>query len=593
MKRVLPNFLLATLISLFLNFSCTSPPDTQEQAPPTLSQEANFDFVLVADSQLQGWKGVYRTIMDMEADSSETVNGKASLKIHAKEFMERSWPLITDQQQRILIPHLETDSAKILLTGKTRAMETAELVVSAMDGHEDPLYSKTLSCLSNGQWQTVSMTVPLRDVMFFHLELKATSPDTNAIWWLGKLQILVNGEDIGELSSFEGHPEAELAEADVTSLSFEQNESYAGIPELSSKKLLALGESVHGSAAINKSAMQLIKYQVANNNARLILMEMPLAQLLSYNRFIQGDEAFEIDSLLGDFYGNFSTDLLTDLLLWLKAHNQNTKDKVWFLGMDIDKTQMNTAMWLFDYLYTLNKSRPHRVYKALCAQLIKSDRSFEKMSQLVEKDSRLQVILGENEYQILRYCIEMNARISSRTRDRTPIRDSMMFENSRFLIRLLTSTPGTGTGKTVFYSHLRHSNYKTQTTDYLTRSFGSYMKEEFRNDYATLGLLVGGGSTRVWDKDSMQTKPLQAPPTHSIEFFLNRHPESYLYLPATSGPILTGPIQIRELGAYYMPDQFNSKSLSGRMDGLILSATASRLRKHERKTIRLTCIRSP
>lgn len=112
MKRVLPNFLLATLISLFLNFSCTSPPDTQEQAPPTLSQEANFDFVLVADSQLQGWKGVYRTIMDMEADSSETVNGKASLKIHAKEFMERSWPLITDQQQRILIPHLETDSAK-------------------------------------------------------------------------------------------------------------------------------------------------------------------------------------------------------------------------------------------------------------------------------------------------------------------------------------------------------------------------------------------------------------------------------------------------------------------------------------------------
>lgn len=544
---------LFVLLALSATFAC--------KREHGLSRECNLDFVVAADGKLPAWLKLYRTQMKMETDSSQLVQGKPSLKIGPMEFLSQRWPLKANLQQRILIPRLGTDSATISLTGKSRKLEVARLLVSGFDENEDRLYSNGRSCLSRNKWQTFSITVPVKDVVFLHMELQAGGRDSNAAWWLDRIRILMDGRDIGDLSGFTGYETASLTKTKVVPLSFECREPYTAIPELTGTKLLAIGESVHGSATVNKAAVQLIKQQVAGNNARLVVLEMPFAQLLSYNRFIQGDPAFKIDSLLIDYHSLVSKNQLTDLLLWLKRYNDSAEEKVWLMGMDIDTSPISSAMWLFDYFYTLNQCQPHPVFESLCAELVKTDRSFEKMKRLLESSKDIESLTGEKEYQILMYCLGMNGRTSSRTSGRKTVRDSMMFENSKLLVDVLAS----GTKKAVFYAHLSHTNYRTLSTTFLSPSFGAYMKKKFGNDYSNIAILVGDGSVLIREGDSLLEKQLQSPPPNSLERLLSRQEESYFYTPA-----MLGVAQLRELGATYTAGrEFGTMTLQPRMDGII------------------------
>ncbi len=67
------------------------------------------------------------------------------------------------------------------------------------------------------------------------------------------------------------------------------------------KKILALGETIHGTQTMNDLAFSLIKERIEHHNCKLVLFELPLEETLYLNRYVKNDERYTLDFILRRF----------------------------------------------------------------------------------------------------------------------------------------------------------------------------------------------------------------------------------------------------------------------------------------------------
>lgn len=535
----------------------------------------NLDFTQSKNNKAN-WSFEPSLTFNLKIDSSLSFHGKYPMYFGQAILFKMPMRLKGMINQRLLLPENKADSASLSLTCKGKRLEYANFIISGFNDQEKMIYSDTLSLLGSEDWKTFNRTVSIKNIAFLHLKIDVLGsrpdliskgnyklPEQNL--YLDKIEIKIDGKDINDFSLTEIPIFPDIKKSDIISLSLTDPNSFTKIPELGNSKIIAIGETIHGSETIAETAVQIIKNQVENNNCKLVLFEMPASMSLQINRFIQGDTLFRIETFKPDILRLLiSPNAIFDLLNWLKQYNEKVKDKVLFMGMDVDLSSLETSKSLYDFVSKINENKKDNLLDSLCFKLYYVER-FKEAIQLLEKNKELENTLTKNEIEILKYCLNESLDLKAKTINFYFTRDKEMFLNASFLINLLCK----GEEKVTTYTHFLHANYKNSSPAFpFNISFGAYMKNKYGKDYYSLALLAGTGFVRAYDQDSIKAKRILEPsPENSLENSFMRTQNELFFIPVSLLP--TQLTNIRTIGNPYKINQFDYISPAGRTDGMI------------------------
>lgn len=523
---------------------------------------------------------------------------KASSLVYKIDSSEACLPLCISQQviwktrerlrvdfpgeQKLVLPETNASKAVISIKCKSKYLKQACLVIAGIGKSENVLFADTVQILSNDRWKEFSHTVSMKGVTFIQLDIRAegsdstyekgatkTSNSCEQKLWLDELRIEADGKDINSFPDNTAdyfNPE-KIRSQDVVPLSFDNSAFYDRIPELKSKRIVALGESVHGSKTLHEIEHDIMKHQIEKGECKLLLIEAPMEKFISVNRFIQGDESFLLDSIMSDFkYSLIPVNETRDLLVWLKNYNKTSKEKIWIAGMDQDLSD-NPWYWLRTFLYSVNKKNQSEVVYSMLDTLFfaptwKSISPLIKIAEIIQKNkSELLTVMSSTEIEQIEYYIESFLRRESA--NNTTSRDFEMFSTAQFLINKICAKED----RVIVRAHFSHANY-VDGDHYDDPSFGHFMKAYYGDTYSNIGLLTGTGNLMVSDKGKFTIKSLQPPVPNSFEYKLSQVGTNYFYVPTDR--LNCSLSKMRRLAFYYTEEQYESTiSPQGRMDGAI------------------------
>jgi len=310
-------------------------------------------------------------------------------------------------EQNILMPETKASSISIHLRCRNENLKVACLIISGLDERERVLYSDTLSILgSYGYvWEAFNTSVSKHNVALLHLSIEVEGINNlpNQRLDLDKIEITIDGKSINDFPQRTLPTISDMKNSDFIPLSFSDTNYYKKITALRERKIIAIGESIHGSETITEAAIQLIKYQVENNHCKLIILEQPIEIILRYNRFIQGDAQFKIENFTKDLsISSSSPRVIVGLLNWLKQYNEKAKDKVWLMGMDLSQyiSNAHVAERLQSYIYLISQNKKCDLLDSLYSKLVKYE-SFPQALYILNKNKEIKNILGNNDFIIL------------------------------------------------------------------------------------------------------------------------------------------------------------------------------------------------
>lgn len=503
----------------------------------------------------------------IQQDSSQFIHGKYPLCLAQVKFDKSfSFSLKGSIKQKIFLPDIKFDSLTVFINCKSENLQNARLIIAGITNSEDILYSDTLSLLGFKNWNRFSRSIPTHDVAMLYLGIEAEGQkgNTKQRLYIDQIDLKVGEKDINDFPQPTIPLIPSFKNKNIVSLSFSDSGSYRRISTLQNKKIISLGETVHGSETITEATVQLIKNQVETNNCKLILLEIPIEKSFIWNRFIQGDSLFSNEKLAQHLpLTLYSPKALLNLLNWLKQYNKNTNNKVWLFGIDLDITAKEIPIFLFDYINKINEQKHNRLLDSLCIGLY-NYQSYPKTLQLLERNKNFEILLGKNEYTILVHTLKTLTTTDISIDKRFEIRDKYMYLNTVFLINLLCP----GNEKTVIYAHFDHTNFKSSIFSPLNNSFGCYLQTKYGNNYYSIAILAGEGNFRTNCDDSLYlTKKLENPINRSLENLCMQTNEGYCFIPiSTLTPQLT---YMRIIGFSYQERQFCVINPSTRMDAII------------------------
>ena len=482
---------------------------------------------------------------------------------------------------KILLPKIPKKELEISLTCKSLNLKPITLIISGFDDEENRISSDTLMIPSENIWQKYIKKVKAKKCRFISFDLIAEGiNDTydyeimpldetyNQQLWLDKIEITIDGKNIKQFSLSDAIGDYKIKKKNIIPVT--NDGSFDNIKLFNEKRILAIGESVHGSESFNKIANQIIKYQVEYNNCKLVLIESHLEQTLSMNRFIQGDDSFNVDTLLYDIRNHGSSYTQTkDLLLWLKSYNQTTENKVWLFGFDsecwsdVGALHINVA----NYLCDLNKKLNNTTIDSVCYELIYTghytDRYYNRPIRILKSNEKIKELIDEKEFQVLIHSLEALTKAKNIGFNFFMGREQIMFDNAQFLIDLICSPEES----VVVYGHFLHINYKY--SEKLNYSFGHYMKQYYQNQYSGICMLAAQGEIFSSNTDFiLASYPLQEPPENSLEYGLLTQTSddcSFVPVEALSNDFAV----IRDIGYYNLKDVFITFSPKNNIDAFI------------------------
>ena len=347
--------------------------------------------------------------------------------------------------------------------------------------------------------------------------------------WIDSLDILIDGKYAVEPPSLNNGATASVRELDVIPGNGDDLKSLS----FSDKRILAIGESVHGTGTMNDMGVEIIKNRIEHGKCRLVLLEMPLTLSFHINRYLEGDERFKPDSIASSFDKVlFSSSSFVSLMRWIKEYNRHSEEKVSFFGIDRNIYRLQSSIDLFYFFYTLRRGKGDEGLKAICNSLLLSDEKFpfKGADSVLHANHGFKGILTRREAEIMSYCLNAEEEATVDELNRFRGRDSGMYENAKFLMKTMLKKDET----TTVYCHLGHANY-TSIAGWLgsdMRPFGEYMKGSYGDDYSAVGLLAGGGSYLTWVfPGKMGIRRLQSSSSAGLEYCIERSGISPCYLP--------------------------------------------------------------
>lgn len=315
-------------------------------------------------------------------------------------------------------------------------------------------------------------------------------------------------------------------------------------------KILALGESTHGSHEIVNLKSELLKSLVLNGYKNIIL-ESNFSTTVLLDKYIKNETDEELKTIMKNigFFPYFDSNFI-DLIKWLKKYNsqKNKNEIVSIYGMDI-QFEIGQAIKLREKLFDSIES----IILIKIEEILRNKCSSNEKIHLLKKISlkNLNVINPANciDSLIFLNVLESHIRLLHPKGKQYKQREEMMYNNIERIINLFIPV----SEKVIIWSHnghlARHSNVRKIT--------GEYLFEKYRNKYYSIGIDINKGKIKAINKDSIINKIFLSSfeldtniKTISKEFELINKGILYLYN-LNSEQFLKSKNNMREIGGTY------------------------------------------
>ncbi len=473
--------------------------------------------------------------------------------------------LMTEYEQRILLPIHKEKEAIVTFEAKSENLKKISIVLDGLNGEEIYVFSDTVTFAPDNSLWSVSRKIPLTEIDLLNIRIHVEGKThEDAYIAFSKLDIKIGDKHIDEYPVRE-LPKLSLYEGvEYFPIQPDAPNGCAGIGSLKNKKIIALGESIHGNSSVRRLVYKLIMENIETQNCRLVIWELPMEKSLVYNRYVT-DNKFVLDSVEIAPLDEQRIRFLDEL----KQYNsdKDTKDKVQLLGMDYNaiwNSGQNSAIDVFDFVTHLNRDLRIPEVDRLSVLLMEEDWD-KAVRYLGEHPNEIQELLTPDETAYVSHILTLSRRIGKDGIQRYINRDSVMFANTDFLLNYFSAL---STIRTIVYAHSAHVSPVSSYPAVHCTPFGKYMKEKYPDDYFSLFFLIGHDSATVYDSNyNRTTKTLQSPPTGSLEAFLDQVDSDVFYYPLTSR--FNKMVLSRFKGSSHILQEFYPYNLYRRCDGVI------------------------
>jgi len=409
---------------------------------------------------------------------------------------------------------------------KTLNCERAYITFNSIGAGEQVLKSDTIELPLTEEWKEVSKKVKIKDTYLLNVFIEAVGSELafNNIR-VSAFKLEANGTQLKN----ETAPKSDntsLKKSDAITLN---GVDFGKIPSMQSR-IMAIGETVHGSRTLGGMAFDIIKERIIKQGCNLVLHEYPLECSFYVNRYIKNDPRFKLQDIERYMEGNLSSEHTIDFIKWLRAYNSAHNNRVSFWGIDIESLNMASSVDLSEFVKTLCSKRETPETDSIVKRLLNWETNEDDSLQLTKADGAVGKWLTADERQILKLCLQLNKE-SSETYERLTSRDETMTKTAFALIDILASNGA----KATIYGHFMHLNYLVggDMKELNNYSAGHRMKTKYKDDYQAIALCTYEGRTLncLTDK-SIGAAQLVKAPEGSIENTLQSMGHNMAYLPA-------------------------------------------------------------
>ena len=510
----------------------------------------------------------------------------SALYITNGQFTMRTFPLIFNINNSFYIPEkLSGKEIKLSVNNKCLGLEKAIIRMSLFN-KEEQLTDTLIMDINTLNWESKKMAfIPDKNVIFFNVEIEAigqASSDSTGLW-LGNMYAITEGLELKNLTKRQNNlKDKSLNRQSIISIPGISLNAYQDLSPVLNKRVLALGETLHGSVILANIAFEITKDQIKNNNCRLVMMELSIDEALYLNLYIQGKLP---DSSINDLrertkflLSTFPIEECIDFYQWLREYNKTALDKVTFLGFDIIKPFMMRGVvplreYVMAYLDNDTRDLLTPLIELMYGEVVFSDKITEYLNS---HSSSLSDLFGEEDFTLFKFCWEEQLKVEKALSpggnaqyiyNQALQRDYHMWLNTKMIL----NTYNNDSAKIVVMGHSAHLN-KSMTLDQTAynRSFGYYLAEYFKENYQAIALTAGQGERIVTGHEGFYTYNDTLPTAidNSFEKIAQEIDIPHFFYP--SSELDDDIVYIRDMPLEAGKSNFiQSEILSKRLDGII------------------------
>lgn len=477
-----------------------------------------------------------------------------------------------------LIPVYQLNNGNTEITAsikyKTLNCQRAFITLNSIGDCEQIIKSDTIELPLSETWKEASKKVKIKDALLLNVFIEGVGSELafNNIR-VSAFKLEANGIRLKNETAAK-NDNTPLKKSDVIPLN---GVDFSKIPSINSR-IMAIGETVHGSKTLGRIAFDIIKERITKQGCDLVLHEYPLEYSFYVNRYVKNDPRFSLKDIERYMEGSLSSEHTMDFIKWLRAYNSTHNNRVSLWGMDIESIDIASSVDLSEFVKTLCLNRETPETDSIVKRLLNWETLKEDTLQLTKADGAVGKWLTADERQILEFCLKLNHE-NTETYERLTNRDETMAKTASKLIDILASK----NTKATIYGHFLHLNYLvgSDMKELNNYSMGHRMKSKYKDDYQAIALCTYSGKTlnSITDK-TIGAAQLVTAPKGSIEHALQSMGRNIAYLPMASLNC-TDVFTMRVLGNNNDSTQFFYFTPKARIDGILFVSLSQPVEKSQ------------
>lgn len=311
-------------------------------------QSLNLDFEKKSIEHPQrpwGWDGMASEALAFSLDSNTVHSGEYSFRM---EGLSEETPDV--QSVTFSLEPYAFARKKAVINGmvKTNGLEgTVYVSVHGPDEDASPL-AISQKIPGTADWQEVSLPFYIADsIAAIHLSLNLMG---KGMAWFDGFQLMLNDKEYTALEIAPPFTEQQQQWVNEASTPLRSVDATSGTgtfkpaPDLEafkslvgSARLIALGESTHGSSEFFRLKHRLLEYAVHVLNVNAFALEGNMLTVENINNYVLSGQGSAKESMHGIF-GVWYTQEVLDMVTWVRNYNiDHPKDPVQFVGYDIQE----------------------------------------------------------------------------------------------------------------------------------------------------------------------------------------------------------------------------------------------------------------